>query len=124
VFDCSPADARVPVPGGAPLDTRDPYAVVAAFRTGPRRWVEWVYAATCSPMPDRRGRRRRRPDQAATTTLSLVIELNSPSATPPSSRLGELADFLDRTYDVVVPATSTSGQRDQALTHLISNDMS
>jgi len=57
----------------------------------------------------------------ATETLSRGDRAHSPSGHAPSRPLGEMADFLDRTYDVVVPATSTSGSNvDQALTHLIS----
>ena len=55
-----------------------------------------------------------------------MIELNSPSGHATFEAASEeLADFLDRTYDVVVPGNEHLWVNvDQALTHLISNDMS
>ena len=45
VFDLlAPRTPAVPVQVELRYDTRDPYAVVAAFRTGRAGWVEWVYA--------------------------------------------------------------------------------
>ena len=45
VFDLlAPRTPAVPVKVELRYDTRDPYAVVAAFRTGRAGWVEWVYA--------------------------------------------------------------------------------
>ena len=45
VFDLlAPRCPAVPVRVELRYDTRDPYAVVAAFRTGKAGWVEWVFA--------------------------------------------------------------------------------
>ena len=45
VFDLlAPRTPAVPVQVELRYDTKDPYAVVAAFRTGRAGWVEWVFA--------------------------------------------------------------------------------
>ncbi|MFD1047344.1 SsgA family sporulation/cell division regulator [Kibdelosporangium lantanae] len=55
----------------------------------------------------------------------VVIELSSPSGHAVfEASAQELADFLDRTYDVVVPGNEHMWVNvDEALTHLISNDL-
>ncbi|MBB5960455.1 hypothetical protein FHS29_007079 [Saccharothrix tamanrassetensis] len=55
----------------------------------------------------------------------VVIELSSPSGHAMfEASAQELADFLDRTYDVVVPGNEHLWvDVDEALTHLISNDL-
>ena len=45
VFDLvGPPNPPVPVQVEMRYDTRDPYAVQAAFRTGRAGWVEWVFS--------------------------------------------------------------------------------
>jgi hypothetical protein len=108
VFDLlAPRTPAVPVQVELRYDTKDPYAVVAAFRTGRAGWVEWVFArdlladGLIADAGD--GDVRIRP--AADDPEVVVIELSSPSGHAMfEASAQELADFLDRTYDVVVPA--------------------
>ncbi|HEV2779223.1 MAG TPA: SsgA family sporulation/cell division regulator [Actinophytocola sp.] len=129
VFDLlAPRTPAVPVKVELRYDTRDPYAVVAAFRTGRAGWVEWVYArdlladGLIAEAGD--GDVRIRP--AVDDPEVVVIELSSPSGHAVfEASAQELADFLDRTYDVVVPGNEHLWvDVDEALTHLISTDLS
>jgi hypothetical protein len=112
VFDLlAPRTPAVPVKVELRYDTRDPYAVVAAFRTGRAGWVEWVFAR----------------DLLAD---GLIAEAGNgdvrirPAVDDPEASAQELADFLDRTYDVVVPGNEHLWvDVDEALTHLISTDL-
>ncbi|GAA4547832.1 MULTISPECIES: SsgA family sporulation/cell division regulator [Amycolatopsis] len=128
VFDLlAPRTPAVPVKVELRYDTRDPYAVVAAFRTGRAGWVEWVYArdlladGLLADAGD--GDVRIRP--SVEDPESVLIELNSPSGHAMfEASAQELADFLDRTYDVVLPGNEHLWvDVDDALTHLIPNDL-
>jgi hypothetical protein len=128
VFDLlAPRCPAVPVRVELRYDTRDPYAVVAAFRTGKAGWVEWVFArdlladgliATAGE-----GDVRIRP--SADDPEVVVVELSSPSGHAVfEASAQEFADFLDRTYDVVLPGNEHLWvDVDEALTQMISNDL-
>jgi hypothetical protein len=128
VFDLlAPRCPAVPVRVELRYDTRDPYAVVAAFRTGKAGWVEWVFArdlladgliATAGE-----GDVRIRP--SADDPEVVVVELSSPSGHAVfEASAQEFADFLDRTYDVVVPGNEHLWvDVDEALTQMISTDL-
>jgi hypothetical protein len=128
VFDLlAPRCPAVPVRVELRYDTRDPYAVVAAFRTGKAGWVEWVFArdlladgliATAGE-----GDVRIRP--SIDDPEVVVVELSSPSGHAVfEASAQEFADFLDRTYDVVLPGNEHLWvDVDEALTHMISNDL-
>jgi hypothetical protein len=128
VFDLlAPQTPAVPVQVELRYDTRDPYAVVAAFRTGRAGWVEWAFArdlladGLIAEAGD--GDVRIRPSVEDPEVV--VIELNSPSGHAVfDASAQELAEFLDRTYDVVVPGNENLWvDVDEALTHLISTDL-
>lgn len=123
----APRTPAVPVQVELRYDTRDPYAVIAAFRTGRAGWVEWVFArdlladGLITEVGD--GDVRLRP--CAENPEIVVVELNSPSghATFEASA-EELADFLDSTYDVVLPGDENLWVNvDDALAQLIPNDL-
>ena len=128
VFDLlAPRCPAVPVRVELRYDTRDPYAVVAAFRTGKAGWVEWVFArdlladgliATAGD-----GDVRIRP--SVDDPEVVVVELNSPSGHAVfEASAQEFADFLDRTYDVVLPGNEHLWVAvDEALSQMISNDL-
>ncbi len=121
------SESSLPVPAGLRYDTADPYAVHATFHTGAEETVEWVFArdlladGLIADAGD--GDVRIRP--AADDPEVVVIELSSPSGHAMfEASAQELADFLDRTYDVVVPGNEHLWvDVDEALTHLISNDL-
>ena len=128
VFDLlAPRTPAVPVKVELRYDTRDPYAVVAAFRTGRAGWVEWVYArdlladGLLADAGD--GDVRIRP--SVEDPEAVLIELNSPSGHAMfEASAQELADFLDRPYDVVLPGNEHLWvDVDDALTHLIPHDL-
>jgi hypothetical protein len=124
----APQAPAVPVQVELRYDTRDPYAVVAAFRTGRTGWVDWVFArdlladGLIADAGD--GDVRIRPSVEEPETV--VVELTSPSGHAVfDASAQELAEFLDRTYDVVVPGNENLWvDVDEALTHLISTDLS
>lgn len=129
VFDLlAPQTPAVPVKVELRYETRDPFAIVAAFRTGRAGWVEWVFArdlladGLLAETGD--GDVRIRP--AAEDPESVLIELNSPSGHAMfESCAQELADFLDRTYDVVLPGNEHCWVNvDDALTRLMPHDLS
>ncbi|GAA4031731.1 MULTISPECIES: SsgA family sporulation/cell division regulator [Allokutzneria] len=129
VFDLlAPRSPAVPVQVELRYDTRDPYAVVAAFRTGRAGWVEWVFArdllADGLIAAAGEGDVRIRP--AVDDPEVVVIELSSPSGHAMfEAAAQELADFLDRTYDLIVPGNENLWVSvDDALSHLQSNDLS
>src|SRR3569833_625013 len=119
VFDLlAPRTPAGPVKVELRYDTRDPYAVVAAFRTGRAGWVEWVYAR----------------DLLADGLLADAGDGDvriRPSVEDPASghamfvaSAQELAVFLDRSYDVVLPGNEHLWvDVDDALTHLIPHDL-
>jgi capsular exopolysaccharide synthesis family protein len=100
VFDLlAPRTPAVPVKVELRYDTRDPYAVVAAFRTGRAGWVEWVFArdlladGLLADAGD--GDVRIRP--SIEDPEAVLVELNSPSGHAMfETSAQELADFLDR----------------------------
>ncbi|KEI44586.1 SsgA family sporulation/cell division regulator [Saccharopolyspora rectivirgula] len=128
VFDLlAPQAPAAPVQVEMRYDTRDPYAVVAAFRTGRSGWVEWVFArdllADGLIAPAGEGDVQIRP--ATDDPEVVVVELSSPSGHAVfEASAQELADFLDRTYDVVVPGNENLWvDLDQALTRLLPYDL-
>ncbi|HEX3778339.1 MAG TPA: SsgA family sporulation/cell division regulator [Pseudonocardiaceae bacterium] len=127
VFDLlAPRCPAVPVRVELRYDTRDPYAVVAAFRTGKAGWVEWVFArdllADGLIAAAGEGDVRIRP--SADDPEVVVVELNSPSGHAVfEASAQEFADFLDRTYDVVLPGNEHLWvDLDDALAQMIPND--
>jgi hypothetical protein len=127
LFDLlAPRTSTVPVQVELRYDTRDPYAAVAAFRTGRAGWVEWCFArdllADGLVTESGDGDVRIRP--ATDDPEIVVVELTSPSGHATFEAAAEdLVDFLDRTYDVVVPGNEHLWVNlDQALTHLIPRD--
>jgi hypothetical protein len=128
VFDLlAPHSSAVPVQVELRYDTRDPYAVVAAFRTGKAGWVEWVFSRDLLAdglLADAgEGDVRIRP--AADNPEIVIFELSSPSGHALfETSAHRLADFLDRTYDIVVPGGESLWLNfDDAVEHLLSNDM-
>lgn len=128
VFDLlAPRCPAVPVRVELRYDTRDPYAVVAAFRTGKAGWVEWVFArdlladGLIAAAGD--GDVRIRP--SADDPEVVVVELSSPSGHAVfEASAQEFADFLDRTYDVVLPGNEHLWvDVDDALSQMIFNDL-
>ncbi|GAA2793097.1 MULTISPECIES: SsgA family sporulation/cell division regulator [Crossiella] len=129
VFDLlAPRTPAVPVQVELRYDTRDPYAVVAAFRTGRTGWVDWVFSrdlladGLIADAGD--GDVRIRP--AVDDPEVVVIELSSPSGHAMfEASAQELADFLDRTYDLAAPGNENLWvNMDEALSQLLSNDLS
>jgi hypothetical protein len=128
VFDLvAPHAPAVPVQVELRYDTRDPYAVIAAFRTGRAGWVEWVFSrdlladGLLAETGDGDVRIRPAPDDPET----VIFELNSPSGHAVfETSAHRLADFLDRTYDIVVPGGEAPWMDfDNAVEHLLSNDL-
>ena len=128
VFDLlAPRTPAVPVKVELRYDTRDPYAVVAAFRTGRAGWVEWVFARDLliDGLVAEAGNGDVCIRPAVDDPEIVVIELSSPSGHAVfEASAQEMEDFLDRTYDVVVPGNEHLWvDVDEALTHLTSTDM-
>jgi hypothetical protein len=106
--------------------TKDPYAVVAAFRTGRTGWVEWVFARnvladglfTQSGVGDIQIR------PATDNPACVVIELASPSGHAAfEASIQDLSNFLDRTYDMVLPGDEHMWiDIDEQLAFLLSDD--
>jgi hypothetical protein len=123
----APKNPAVPVQVELRYNTRDPYAVIAAFRTGRAGWVEWVFArdllADGLIADAGEGDVRMRP--AVDDPEVVVLELNSPSGHAMfEASAQELADFLDRTYDVVLPGNEHLWvDVDDALAGLIPHDL-
>lgn len=123
----APRTPAVPVQVELRYDTSDPYAVIAAFRTGRAGWVEWVFSrdllsdGLLADAGD--GDVRIRP--AVDNPEVVVVELSSPSGHAMfEASAEELADFLDRTYDVVLPGNEHLWVNvDDALAHLMPNDL-
>jgi hypothetical protein len=127
VFDLlAPRCPAVPVRVELRYDTRDPYAVVAAFRTGKAGWVEWVFArdllADGLIAAAGEGDVRIRPSTDDPEVV--MVELSSPSGHAVfEASAQEFADFLDRTYDVVLPGNEHLWvDVDEALSQMISNE--
>lgn len=127
VFDLlAPRTPPVPVKVELRYDTRDPYAVVAAFRTGKAGWVEWVYARDlmADGLLGEAGNGDVRIRPSLEDPESVIVELSSPSGHAMfEASAQELADFLDQTYDVVLPGNEHLWVSvDEALTRMIPND--
>ncbi len=129
VFDLvAPATPAVPVQVELRYDTCDPYAVLAAFRTGRSGRVEWVFArdllADGLLAGAGEGDVHIRPDRDDQDALE--IELSSPSGHAVfRASAHEIADFLDSTYEVVEPGREALWlDLDHALELLLSSDPS
>lgn len=110
VFDLITQDRRVEVRVELRYDTRDPFAVTAAFRTGEAGWVEWVFARDLLAdglLSDvGAGDVQIRPGVQQPQTVT--IELSSPSGEAVFEAAAQrLVEFLDSTYDVVAPGLET-----------------
>ncbi|AHI00995.1 hypothetical protein KALB_7637 [Kutzneria albida DSM 43870] len=99
-------DFLVPLEVEMSYDTTDPYAVVASFRPGRDDCVEWAFSrdlladGLIGDAGD--GDIRIRP--SVSDVEMVVIELRSPSGQALFEAPAEaLADFLDETYEVVMP---------------------
>ncbi len=128
VFDLrAPRTAGVAVQVELRYDTRDPFAVVAAFRTGRAGWVEWVFSRDllADGLLADAGDGDVRIHPAAQDPEVVVIELSSPSGHAVfEGGAQRLAEFLDTTYDVVLPGHEGLWMNvDNALGQLIANDL-
>ncbi|MFC0542001.1 SsgA family sporulation/cell division regulator [Kutzneria chonburiensis] len=107
-------------------DTRDPYAVTAAFRAGPSGCVEWCFARDllADGLIEESGVGDVRIGPAADAVELVVLVLSAPAGLAVFEGLAEdLAEFLDRTYDVVLPGTESCWVSvDDALSTLASRD--
>jgi hypothetical protein len=124
----APDEQSVPVEVGLRYDTSDPYAVTAAFHAGPSRWVEWCFArdllADGLIAEAGSGDVRIRPVAGDIELVELVI--SSPAGTARfEASARELAYFLDRTYDMVLPGAEDQWVSvDDALATLFLHDLS
>src|SRR5689334_19652674 len=99
-------DFLVPLEVELRYDTTDPFAVVAAFRPGRDDCVEWAFArdllADGLIADAGEGDIRIRP--SLNDIEMVIIELRSPSGDALFEAAAEdLADFLDETYEIVMP---------------------
>jgi hypothetical protein len=127
VFDLlAPLAPAVPVQVELRYDTRDPYAVIAAFRTGRAGWVEWCFSRDllADGLLAETGEGDVRISPAEDPEV-VIFELSSPSGHAVfETSAHRLADFLDRTYDIVVPGGEAHWMDfDGAVSHLLSNDL-
>jgi hypothetical protein len=128
VFDLlAPRAPAVPVHVELRYDTRDPFAVVAAFRTGRAGWVEWVFSRDllADGLLAEAGEGDVRIRPAANDPEVVIFELSSPSGHAVfETSAHRLADFLDRSYDIVVPGAEILWlDFDNAVEHLLSTDL-
>ncbi|MGH3946824.1 MAG: SsgA family sporulation/cell division regulator [Pseudonocardiaceae bacterium] len=128
VFDLlTPHAAAVPVQVELRYDTRDPYAVVAAFQTGRAGWVEWVFSRDllADGLLTEAGEGDVRIRPASDDPEVVIVELDSPSGHARfEGGAQRLAEFLDTTYDVVLPGHETLWMNvDNALGQMIANDL-
>ncbi|GEL18880.1 SsgA family sporulation/cell division regulator [Pseudonocardia asaccharolytica] len=127
IFELIAPDAPVvPVEVELAYSSRDPYAVQASFRTGGESSVNWVFArdlladglvapagagdVKVQPVPHDLGR--------------IELELTSPSGHAVfTTCAARLAEFLDRTFEVVPAGSEYSWlDFDAALSNLLAND--
>ena len=127
VFDLiGPPNPPVPVQVELRYDTRDPYAVQAAFRTGRAGWVEWVFSRDLltEGLIDAAGDGdvRIRPSEGE----SVEMELSSPSGHATFRALArEISEFLQRTHEVIEPGAEDDWlDLEHALGLLLSTDPS
>jgi hypothetical protein len=128
VFDLlAPRTPAVPVQVELRYDTRDPFAVVAAFRTGRAGWVEWVFSRDllADGLLTEAGEGDVRIRPAVDDPEIIIVELNSPSGHALFEASAQrMAEFLDSTYDVVVPGHEMLWANvDDALGQVIANDL-
>lgn len=128
VFDLlAPRSPAVPVQVELRYDTRDPFAVVAAFRSGRAGWVEWVFSRDllADGLLGEAGEGDVRVRPADDDPEIVVVELDSPSGHAVFEASAQrLAEFLDSTYDVVVPGHETLWTNvEDALGQVIANDL-
>jgi hypothetical protein len=129
VFDLvGPPNPPVPVQVEMRYDTRDPYAVQAAFRTGRAGWVEWVFSRDLltEGLLGAAGSGDVRIRPAEGDAESVEIELSSPSGHATfraASR--EVSEFLARTHEIVAPGCEDDWlDLEHALGLLLSSDPS
>jgi hypothetical protein len=107
-------------------DTRDPYAVTAAFRAGPSGSVEWCFARDllADGLIEESGVGDVRIGPAADAIELVVLIVSSPAGLAVfEGNAEELAEFLDRTYDLVLPGTESCWVSvDDAIATLASRD--
>ncbi|MGH3871255.1 MAG: SsgA family sporulation/cell division regulator [Pseudonocardiaceae bacterium] len=128
VFDLlAPRTPAVPVQVELRYDTRDPYAIVAAFRTGRAGWVEWVFSRDllADGLLARAGDGDVRIRPSSGDPEIVVMELSSPSGHAVFEASAQrLAEFLDASYDIVLPGNETRWMNvDDALDQMIANDL-
>lgn len=128
VFDLlAPRGPAVPVRVELRYDTRDPFAVVAAFRTGRSGWVEWVFSRDllADGLLGDAGQGDVRIRSGSDNPEVVVVELNSPAGHAVfEAGAQRIAEFLDTTYDVVVPGREVLWTDvDDALDQLIISDL-
>ena len=128
VFDLlAPRTPEVPVQVELRYDTRDPFAVVAAFRTGRAGWVEWVFSRDllADGLLTEAGEGDVRIRPGCGEPEIVVVELNSPSGHAVFEASAQrLAEFLDASYDVVLPGHESLWMNvDDALGQLIANEL-
>lgn len=126
LFELLAPHRRIEVRVELSYDTRDPFAVTTAFHAGRNGWVRWVFArdllADGLLTESGDGDVRIRP--GIDNPEVLTIELNSPSGHAVfEASTQRILEFLDNTYDVVVPGHETrwAGAAD-AVHQLICND--
>ena len=99
-------DFLVPLEVELRYDTLDPYAVVAAFRPGRDDCVEWAFSRDllADGLIGDAGEGDIRIRPSANDVEMVVMELHSPSGQAMFEAHSEdLAEFLDQTYEVVMP---------------------
>lgn len=119
--------------GSTPVRSRwsyradQPFTVVAAFQTDRNRWVEWVFSRDllADGLLAEAGEGDVRIRPATDDPETVIFELSSPSGHAVfETSAHRLADFLDRTYDIVVPGGEALWlDFDDAVEHLLSNDL-
>jgi len=128
MFDLrAPRNPAVAVQVELRYDTRDPFAVVAAFRTGRAGWVEWAFSRDllADGLLTDAGDGDVRIHPAAQNPEVVVIALSSPTGYAVfEAGAQRLAEFLDTTYDVVLPGHESLWMNvDDALGQMIVNDL-
>ena len=100
----APDGPSVPIEVELRYDSRDPYAIIAAFRSGPSRWVKWCFAREL--LADGLLATAGIGDVRIGPTLDdgdlVDFTISSPTGLATFEAYAQdLADFLDRTYDLV-----------------------
>lgn len=129
VFELITPDAPVvPVTVELSYTSRDPYAVRASFRTGPKASVDWVFARDllADGLVASAGSGDVRVQPAPSDPDRIELELTSPSGRALfTTSARDLGGFLARTYEAVPPTTEYSWlDVDMALSQLLGSDCS